>query len=196
MRPFVLACALLFGCSSNDDAASPVADSEVVDTAVDTSSTDTSVATDTGSAADSVADSIADASDSAGDTIEASVDASAETTDAMTCDYVDLDDVVVKCGGKYGLLGKFDVDPPSAACPPYWGFGGKSPHYESKEAAIAGEGCDATCVYTFATAVTRLYCGHKDGYETLKATGCPDLYRFAEGYYESVAAHDAANPCM
>jgi hypothetical protein len=25
---------------------------------------------------------------------------------------------------------------------------------------------------------------------------CADLYRFSEGYYPSVEAHDAANPCM
>jgi hypothetical protein len=183
------------GCSSSEEAASPVADSSPADSSVSSDSSDATgpgeagedATSETSDASDSSADVVADASDSA------PVDADASET--TSCDYVDLDDVLVKCGGKYALLGYFDVDPAAASCPPYWGFGGKTPHYATKDAAIAGQGCDATCVWTFATAVTRLYCGHKDGYETLKASGCPDVYRFAEGYYESVEAHDAANPC-
>lgn len=188
MKSFVLSCALLVGCSSSDETAS-VADSQPVDSAI---TSDTGV--DSGSVADSASvDSMADAMETSADTMETSIDAVA---DAPACDYVDVDDVLVKCSGKYGLLGKFAVDPASSACPPYWSFGGTTAHYETKEAAIAGQACDAACVWTFATSVTRLHCGHKDGYETLKATGCPDVYRFAEGYYESVEAHDAANPCM
>lgn len=196
MKSFLLACVFVVGCSSSEEAASPVADSSPADSSVSSDSSDTGGGVETGleastdasvDASETTADAVADASDSA------PVDADASET--TSCDYVDLDDVLVKCSGKYALLGYFDVDPASASCPPFWGFGGKTPHYATKDAAIAGQGCDATCVWTFATAVTRLYCGHKDGYETLKASGCPDVYRFAEGYYESVEAHDAAHPC-
>jgi hypothetical protein len=178
MKWTLLVALLAVGCGSGD--------SEV--TSADSAPTDTGTRLDSSAADTTTSDSQAGET-SASDATDSSADAS---TDA--CGYVDVDDVVVMCDGKYVMLGYFNVVPGSSSCPPYWAFPGKSGH-PTKEDAIAAAGCSAMCIYKFSTSVTRLYCGKKTGYEVLRATDCADLYRFAEGYYASVEAHDAANPC-
>lgn len=202
MRWAALVIVGLMGCGGDDgteasDAAAvdtAAADTSLVDAAGETGTPD-APAGDAAAADSAAADTaIADAADAA--TADAADVATADvaTADALACGYVAVNDVVVKCGDKFTMLGYFDVVPASSTCPPYWAFAGKGPH-PSKEAAIAAEGCDGSCIYLFTTSVTRLYCGKKTGYEVLKASGCPDVYRFAEGYYPSVEAHDAAFPC-
>jgi len=205
----------MLGCGGTDAGASdpinetgPIADSASPDTArADSGTSDSNIVSDSGGPDSAGSDSsLSDSGgpDSTGSdsstpgASDAGKDASpADTSDAVAdaCGYVDVNDVVVKCGDKYTMLGYFDVVPSSATCPPYWAFAGKS-GYATKEEAIAAAGCSASCIYQFSTSVTRLYCSKKTGYEVLKAgKGCADLYRFAEGYFDSVAAHDAAFPC-
>lgn len=138
---------------------------------------------------------------------DASVDASAPDSGAppdggvrsdggVACDYVRVDEVVVRCAGEYTFVSQFlsTVGPP--ACPTFFGFDPDGARFESFEAAVASNpACDATCQYHFDLSITRVYCGRRDGYEVLRATDCPDVYLFAEGYYASVEEHDAAHPC-
>ena len=123
-------------------------------------------------------------------------DAGAIDAGAAMCGYVGVDDVVVSCGGEYRFVSRFIDGEGSPDCPEFYGFSPDGARFDGFDAAIASDPtCDATCVYRFATSVTRLYCGRRTGYETLAAAGCPELYRFAEGYFSSVEAHDAAHPC-
>jgi hypothetical protein len=125
-------------------------------------------------------------------------DAAAPTTDAgvAACGYVAVDEVVVRCGTDIVFVSHFTSD--VAGCAPFYAFDPAGAHFADTASAIASDAtCDATCEWHFATSVSRIYCGHRDGYEVLSATGagCADLYRFAEGYFPSVEAHDAAYPC-
>lgn len=125
-------------------------------------------------------------------------DAAAPTTDAgvAACGYVAVDEVVVRCGTDIVFVSHFTSD--MAGCAPFYAFDPAGAHFADTASAIASDAtCDATCEWHFATSVSRIYCGHRDGYEVLSATGagCADLYRFAEGYFLSVEAHDTAYPC-
>lgn len=123
-------------------------------------------------------------------------DGGASSDGGVACDYVGVDEVIVRCAGEYTFVSQFlsTVGPP--ACPTFFGFDLDGARFESFEAAVASDpACDATCQYHFALSVSRIHCGHRDGYEVLRATDCPDVYRFAEGYYASVEEHDAAHPC-
>jgi len=160
---------------------------------VDAAASDAARPEDAGSPADAGAPADAGSpSDAAAD-----VDAGGPTgPDAGACNHVAVDDVVVSCGGAYRFVSRFVSDVGGAACPPFYGFSPDGPRFDDVASAIASDAtCDASCQYRFAMSVTRLYCGRRTGYEVLTATGCPDLVRFAEGYYPSVEAHDAARPC-
>lgn len=117
-------------------------------------------------------------------------------TDAgVDCMYVPIDEVVVKCDGRYRFVNHFQSDR-GAACPPFYGFTLEGPHYATSEEAIASDAtCETRCIYTFAMSVSRIYCGHRSGYETLTAPGCAEIFRFSEGYFDSVESHDAMHPC-
>jgi len=132
----------------------------------------------------------------AGDVDLGPSDAGAEDGGGVSCDYVGVDEVIVVCSGDYTFVNHFISTLGAPSCPPFYGFAVGGPRFDGFASAIASNtDCDPTCQYHFATSVTRLYCGRRTGFETLAATGCPDVYRFAEGYYPSVEAHDLANPC-
>jgi hypothetical protein len=115
-------------------------------------------------------------------------------TDVARCSYVAVDEVIVLCGTDYTFVSHFTSE--LSSCPPFYGFDPEGEQFSDSASAIASNtSCDATCQWHFASEVSRLHCGHRDGYEILSATGCDDVYRFSEGYYASVEEHDAANPC-
>lgn len=182
--------ALVAGCG---DGAGTAVDTGAADTgAADTSTPDTGTTDGGGSEDGGASDAGRDsgASDSGGP-----VDAApAIDSDVARCDYVAVDEVIVQCDGRYTFVNHFTSTVPG--CPPFYGFTPDGPHFDSFAAVIASDAtCDATCEWHFATSVSRIYCGHRDGYEVLAAEGCADVYRFAEGYFASVEAHDAAHPC-
>lgn len=193
------------GATPGTDAASGSDAGSVIDagSTSDTGTTTGDAGTDAASGSDTGAtDDAALARDSGGgadtgSTIDAfnTHDAAAGgDADIAACSYVAVDEVVVLCGADYVFVSHFTSDAPR--CPPFYAFDPDGAHFPNTAAAIASDAtCDASCEWHFATSVTRLYCGHRTGYETLSATGCADVYRFAEGYYPSVEAHDAANPC-
>ena len=112
----------------------------------------------------------------------------------LDCMYVPVDEVVVKCGTAYRFVNQFQSE--RRDCPTFHGFTLEGPRYATAAEAIASDAsCDASCIYDFAMSVSRVYCGRRTGYETLTAVGCADLYRFTEGYYDSVESHDAMHPC-
>jgi hypothetical protein len=114
--------------------------------------------------------------------------------DVARCDYVGVDEVIVQCDGLYTFVSHFTSE--VAGCPEFYGFTPDGVHADSFDEAIASDAtCNPDCQWRFRTAVDRLYCGHRTGYEVLEADGCDDVYRFPEGYYPSVEAHDAMNPC-
>lgn len=123
----------------------------------------------------------------------------APTSDAPSmCEYYPLDDVLVRCGSRYAFVSRIGVVPASDACPDYYAVEGDTDRYETADAAITGESCDGSCRWRAAMSVSRIYCGMRSGYIrfTTDTAGCsPNLYQFPDGYYESVEAHDAANPC-
>jgi len=152
---------------------------------------------------DATLDDAGDVSDAApndaGDTLDAATDTDASTSplDAGACDYVAVDEVVVRCDMRYVFVSRFQSDVPG--CAPFYGFDPGGPRFADTASAIASDAsCDPTCQWRFATSVSRIYCGRRSGYETLTAPdpACADLYRFAEGYFASVEEHDAAYPCM
>jgi hypothetical protein len=117
-----------------------------------------------------------------------------DDTNAAHCEYTAVDDVIVLCGTEYTFVSQFTSE--MSSCPPFYSFDPDGTQYASVEDAVASNpSCDATCQWHFALGVDRLYCGHRTGYEVLRATGCDDVYRFPEGYYDSVEEHDAENPC-
>ena len=168
----LLGCVLFVGCGDDDGA-----------TDLDAGTTDAGGDVDASSDA-SVADAGVDAS---------SADAGA--TDAgPACDYVGVDEVVVRCDGDFTFVTYFlsEVD----GCDPFWGFSPEGPRFEDAASAIGSDpSCDADCQYDFSTSVSRVYCGRRSGFEVLTAEGCPDVYRFDTGWYASVEEHDAENPC-
>lgn len=121
--------------------------------------------------------------------------ADAGTTDAgPACDYVGVDEVVVRCDGDFTFVSYFSSTVES--CDPFWGFSPEGPRFEDAASAIGSDpSCDADCQYDFSMSISRVYCGRRSGYEVLTAEGCPDVYRFDTGWYASVEEHDAANPC-
>lgn len=199
--PFSLLAALsIAACSAstNEPDASNASDASTTSDASATSD----AATDASSADDASLD--ASAGDDAGSVDAGSADAgsagdagSTGTPDAGGCDYVPVDEVVVRCMGAYSFVNHYANTFPSASCPAFYGVGGDDTRYPASMAAIVGEGCDPNCQWHFSTSVSRIYCGHRDGYETLVAeTGsCGTLYRFSDGYYPSVEAHDSEHPC-
>jgi hypothetical protein len=112
------------------------------------------------------------------------------------CAYENVDDLVVECMGRYRMVQRFDVAPPSAMCPPYWQVGSSPPAATAEQAAL-NAGCSTACVWRFSLAVSRLYCGHRSGYEVLAESSdrCGELFRFPEGYFASVEEHDRMFPC-
>lgn len=110
------------------------------------------------------------------------------------CDYLDLNLNIVLCPGGYEYLRGFEDLNQNPACAPYWELRGNS--YATSQAAIAGEGCGATCVYQASTSVSLIDpCGRRNGYIIYTASGCPDLYEFAEGLFPSVEAWEAQLNC-
>jgi hypothetical protein len=153
---------------------------------------------DAGDLSDAASEDAGDAPD-AGEPRDAATDtdASTPTLDAGACDYVAVDEVVVRCDMRYVFVSRFQSEAPG--CAPFHGFDPGGPRFADAASAIASDPtCEPMCQWRFATSVSRIYCGRRSGYETLSAPdpACADLYRFAEGYYPSVEAHDAANPCM
>lgn len=122
-------------------------------------------------------------------------DAPVPPFDGGACEYTGLDEVIVLCRDAYTFVSRIGVFPASAECPEFYVVGTDTDRYASTAEAIAGESCDPTCQWRFSMSVSRVYCGVRSGYESLRAEGCPDVYRFSEGYYPSVEAHDAAHPC-
>lgn len=116
--------------------------------------------------------------------------------DVARCNYNGVDEIIVLCTGEYTFLNHLTSDQPN--CPEIYAFDPSIAQYASFEEALAATpSCDGSCQWHFSGEVTRLHCGHRDGYEILRATepGCADVYRFAEGYYASVEEHDAMVPC-
>lgn len=112
------------------------------------------------------------------------------------CTYTAVDEVIVLCGLDYVFVSHFTSG--VHGCPAFYAFDPDGAHFTDTASAIASDAtCDATCEWHFATSVSRIWCGHRSGFETLTATGagCADIYRFPEGYFPSVEAHDAAVPC-
>ena len=169
-------------------------------TAMDSASEDSSTAPDASAATDSAAvpdGASADSGDAArADSAAADAASGADASDASSCNYNPVNEVLVDCSGSYRFTSYFVADPESAACPPFWQVGTAAPAMSYEQAAMNG-GCSTACVWRFAMSVSRLRCGVRTGYETLTGTpeSCPTLYRFSEGFFTSVEAHDAMYPC-
>ncbi len=186
----VLSLTALGGCTSStsapDAARAPDALISTPDAFVETS--DAPAAIDAGSDAPLAVDAGTDA-------YRRPADAAPMSDGGFDCGYSAIDEVVVKCGDRYRFVSFFQSDP-EGACPSFHGFTATGPQYGTPEDAIASDAtCDASCVYRFHMSVTRLWCGNRSGYESLRAEGCPDIYRFPAGYFDSVEAHDAMVPC-
>ena len=116
---------------------------------------------------------------------------------APACAYVSIDDKVVHCGSSYKSVHHFSAPSSSSTqCPDFWGMTASGPHHASAMDAAAASGCDTTCVWSAAISVSMLHCGQKTGFIRFDAAGCPQLYQFPDGYYPSVAAWEAAHPCL
>jgi hypothetical protein len=114
------------------------------------------------------------------------------------CDYISVDERVARCAGAYRWFSYFTSSSSGGpACASFYGLDPSGTRYASFEKAVAGQGCDTTCLWHASTAVDGLRCGHRWGYETLKAENqsCPTLFRMPEGYYTSLAEYEAAHPC-
>ncbi|MFO0563971.1 MAG: hypothetical protein U0269_38455 [Polyangiales bacterium] len=182
--------------SANDGAASDAA--SIPDAASDASANSDS-ARDASSIPDAARDAsaITDAARDASAITDAARDASADVfVPPPSCSYANVNDVVVDCAGTYRMVSQFNVVPPSSMCPPYWQVGMSAPAFTPEQAAT-NAGCSTACIWNFSMSVSRIYCGVRSGYEVLSGTPnrCGQLYRFAEGYFPSVAAHDAMYPC-
>jgi hypothetical protein len=165
----------------------------------DSATLDTGVPSDANSDADAARDAsaITDSARDASATADAARDASADAfVPPPSCSYSNVDDVVVDCSGTYRMVSQFNVVPPSSMCPAYWQVGMSAPAFTPEQAAT-NAGCSTACIWRFSMSVTRLYCNHRSGYEVLSGTPdrCGQLFRFAEGYFTSVEAHDAMYPC-
>ena len=154
--------------------------------------------TETRDAPSSTDDASSDAAlavDAGGDAFIRPADAAPLSDVGFDCNYTAIDEVVVKCGDRYRFVNHFQSDPPGA-CPSFHGFSPTGEQYATPAEVIASDPtCSARCIYTFHMSVTRLWCGHRSGYESLRAEGCSDIYRFPAGYFDSVEAHDAMVPC-
>lgn len=184
------------GDSSADSASAADASLDSTSAADGSAASDSSVVTDSASAdASSSADSSA-ADAASADSSASDASSAADAADASGCNYTAVDEVLVDCSGTYRFTSYFIADPASASCPPYWQVGSAAPASTYQQAAMNG-GCTTTCTWRFATSVSRLYCGVRSGYESLTGTpeSCPTLYRFSEGFFTSVEAHDEMFPC-
>jgi hypothetical protein len=181
----LLSTSLASGCSGTTEA----------DAGRDAPVLDAPVAIDGGSDAPSTDAPTADVSaiDDAGS--DAGGDDAGPGFDGGACEYTALDEVIVLCDGEHTFVSRIGVFPTTDECPEYYVVGGRPTHYESTEQAIDGEDCDDSCEWHFSSAVTRLYCGRRSGYEVLRAEGCPDVYRIDGAYYPTVEAYDETHPC-
>jgi hypothetical protein len=200
-----------------DDAAAmdvTVMDVTVMDVTVMDAATDSAATADSMSPRDATSDATADSARTDASVSDTSVsdtsvsdagvrDASAGDgggADAFVpdpaCMYVNVDDRVVECGGRYRFNRRFDTVPASAACPPYWRVGDSAPASTAEQAAT-NAGCSTACEFRFMTSVSRLYCGRRSGYDILVGTParCGTIYSFPEGFFSSVDEHDRMFPC-
>lgn len=191
----LLGCVLFVGCGDDDGATDAGLDAGATDGGgVDASGSDAS--TEDASADDASTDAdVEDAGATDAETSDAGdQDAATEDGGPPGCDYVAVNEVVVRCDGEFTFVGNFAST--VEGCEPFWGFSPEGPRYDDAASAIGSDpSCDAGCQYRFSTSVSRMYCGRRSGYEVLAAEGCPDVYRFDTGWYSSVEEHDAANPC-
>ncbi|MEZ4249280.1 MAG: hypothetical protein R3B99_13715 [Polyangiales bacterium] len=149
---------------------------------------------DAGSAEDAGSTDDAGLADAGEDATSQDAGSDADVDAGDGCDYVAVDEVVVRCDGTFTFVNHFTstVD----GCDDFYAFTPDGPRYEDYASVIASNpACDAGCQYRFSTSVSRIYCERRTGYEILRAEGCDDAYRFPEGYYASVEEHDAAHPC-
>lgn len=115
------------------------------------------------------------------------------TPDAGACNYIDLSVCIVECGA-YTYARQF-VDT-LGVCPDYYRLNGND--YPDISAAIAGESCNAACVFKAFQSVSFIdHCGRRNGYIIYRArdTTCGELYEFSSGLFSSVADWEAATPC-
>ncbi|MCB9507930.1 MAG: hypothetical protein H6698_05645 [Myxococcales bacterium] len=129
------------------------------------------------------------------DTETPDTDAPDSTDAGPSCDYLDLELVIVRCGEAFRYVRTFTDLGGSVDCPAYVRVGGSDVAYPDVDAALAGEGCDASCQWVASTSVTWLRCGHRSGYIVFQADGCGPLYEMPEGLFTSIEAYDQAYPC-
>lgn len=164
---------------------------DVADTHADPEPTDTEP-TDQG---------VPDTNDGSGDTGDPDVgadtgdDTSDDSGPDAACDYLDLDIVIVRCGGELRYVRTFRDLADTPGCPPYVRVQGSDVEYPDTDAAFSREDCDPSCVWRAGTSVSWLRCGRRSGYIVYRADGCDDLYEMPEGLFQSLQEHDAAHPC-
>ncbi|MCB9613691.1 MAG: hypothetical protein H6722_14705 [Sandaracinus sp.] len=187
---------LTSACGGDDDGGvdAATADAATADAATADGGSDAGSTVDAGSTEDAGANEDAGLADAGEDAAVQDGGSDADVDGGDGCGYVAVDEVVVRCDGTFTFVNHFlsEVD----GCDDFYAFTPDGPRFEDYASVIASNpACDAGCQYHFAVAVMRVYCGRRSGYEVLRADGCEDVYRFDDGWYESVEAYDATHPC-
>jgi hypothetical protein len=114
-----------------------------------------------------------------------------------SCTYDVIDEKLVLCLGVYRYIERYQLGSgPNSCAPGYWTVQGTPGQHPNPTDAAAAAGCDATCIWSKATSVTLIHCGHKTGYIEFQAPACPAVLQYSDGYYPSPAAYSAAHPCL
>jgi hypothetical protein len=123
-----------------------------------------------------------------------------------SCGYAAADNIVLACGGGWGVFHHLEATPPKASCPTLVGAGEGA--FASVGTAAAALGCDTACVYTEFQAAQFVYCQARAEYTTLRPGGdgqtgpssaCGELYHYDSiaggGFYTTMDGFTAAHPC-
>lgn len=124
-------------------------------------------------------------------------DAATPYDGGATCDFLDLDLLIARCGNGYGYLRRWSDVNMAPACLPYWTLLGGT--YTSSSAAITGAGCSDACHYRAGISVSFVdHCGRRNGYIVFTdpdPAACPDVYEFSTGLFPSQEAWARDTPC-
>lgn len=122
------------------------------------------------------------------------------------CDYLDMNQHPVDCGGSWASLLYFTSASGDASCPDYYTLNGTA--YLDPSDAVQSQECDDTCVYSPYQAVMFLSCEARAEYivytgggpgQADPATKCPNINHYqglsGSGWYDTTEAYWADNPC-
>ena len=118
----------------------------------------------------------------------------------LDCAYLDLNDFIADCSGRYTRLREWTATASGVTaeqCPPYWTIEGRTGQLPSAEAALSGSSCDPDCLRGASTSFSILRCDRRSGYIQYedREGDCEAAIDTPDGIFDSVESWNLAAPC-